>query len=127
MYIIDLRWSFQVLQHCFDAGINISASVCDMDGVNKRALSILGASVEKPYILLNNREVVTIFDTPHLLKCFRNMFLKYDIKCRTNIKSNDQIGFGKIFCFIRITILYIFSISWQFRFIFLQVLLNGAI
>ncbi|CAK1589248.1 unnamed protein product [Parnassius mnemosyne] len=65
-----------------------------MDGVNKRALSILGASVEQPYILLNNREVVTIFDTPHLLKCFRNMFLKYDIKCPTNITSNDQIGFG---------------------------------
>ncbi|CAK1591825.1 unnamed protein product [Parnassius mnemosyne] len=84
----------EVLQHCFDAGVNISATVCDMDGVNKRALSILGASVEQPYILLNNREVVTIFDTPHLLKCFRNMFLKYDIKCPTNITSNDQIGFG---------------------------------
>ncbi|KAH9632243.1 hypothetical protein HF086_002878 [Spodoptera exigua] len=74
-----------VLNCCFDAGINICASVCDMDGVNKRALCLLGASVENPYIEVSNHKIVTLFDTPHLLKCFRNLFMKCDVRFSTNI------------------------------------------
>lgn len=77
--------------------MNIAATVCDLDGVNKRALGILGATVEQPYINIADQEVVTLFDTPHLLKCFRNLFMKYDIKCPTDITSNDKSGFGKSF------------------------------
>ncbi|CAG4978655.1 unnamed protein product [Parnassius apollo] len=40
----------EVLNSCFDAGLNICASVCDLDGVNKKALGLLGASVENPCI-----------------------------------------------------------------------------
>ncbi|XP_048484363.1 uncharacterized protein LOC119691684 [Plutella xylostella] len=65
-----------------------------MDGVNRRALSILGATANEPSITVENREVVTLFDAPHLLKCFRNLFLKNDIECKTNISSEDQIGKG---------------------------------
>ncbi|CAK1597698.1 unnamed protein product [Parnassius mnemosyne] len=84
----------EVLNQCFQAGINISATVCDMDGVNRRALSILGANVQQPYFTLHNKEIVTLFDTPHLLKCFRNLFMKYDIQCRTNISSGTEVGTG---------------------------------
>ncbi|CAH2104627.1 unnamed protein product [Euphydryas editha] len=84
----------EVLHQCYKAGVNIAATVCDMDGVNRRALSILGASTEHPYIIVENREIVVMFDTPHLLKCFRNMFLKYNIECDTNINSNLQTGRG---------------------------------
>lgn len=74
--------------------MNISATVCDMDGVNRRALSILGASKSQPYFNLKNNEVVAIFDPPHLLKCFRNLFLKYNINCITNITSDNTKGKG---------------------------------
>ncbi|CAF4883247.1 unnamed protein product [Pieris macdunnoughi] len=84
----------EILQQCFASGINISATVCDMDGVNRRALSILGATVERPYITVHNKEIVTLFDTPHLVKCFRNLFLKYDIECTTNISSEVKKGKG---------------------------------
>lgn len=86
---------FQVLQNCFDAGLNICATVCDMDGVNKRALSILGATAENPVTTVGNKEVVTLFDTPHLLKCFRNLFMKHDIQCQTDITSDNRSGIGK--------------------------------
>ncbi|CAH2109175.1 unnamed protein product [Euphydryas editha] len=85
---------FQVLNCCFEAGLNICVSVCDMDGVNKRALCLLGASVEHPVIKVGEHNIVTIFDTPHLLKCFRNLFLKYDIKFTTDITSENRQGFG---------------------------------
>ncbi|KAJ2949380.1 hypothetical protein O0L34_g15292 [Tuta absoluta] len=65
-----------------------------MDGVNRRALSILGATTEHPYIKFETREIVTFYDTPHLLKCFRNMFLKYNVECDTNIHSCGKIGRG---------------------------------
>lgn len=67
-----------------------------MDGVNRRALAILGATAARPVITVDDVEVVTMFDPPHLLKCFRNMFLKYNIKCSTqNITSADKKGEGK--------------------------------
>ncbi|KAL3613000.1 Protein kinase C, brain isozyme [Castilleja foliolosa] len=83
-----------VLLQCFESGVNIAATVCDMDGVNRRALSILKATPENPTIQIANREVVTMFDPPHLLKCFRNLFLKYNIEHLTNISSGDKQGKG---------------------------------
>ena len=96
---------FQVILQCFQAEIKISATVCDMDGVNRRALSILGATMEHPYINLQDNEIVTLFDTPHLLKCFRNLFLKYNIECETNISSDGNIARGTIIFSIYNTLL----------------------
>ncbi|KAF9413695.1 hypothetical protein HW555_008141 [Spodoptera exigua] len=84
----------EVLNCCFDAGNNICASVCDMDGVNKKALCLLGAFVENPYIEVSNHKIDTLFDTPHLLKCFRNLFMKYDVRFSTNITSDNKQGIG---------------------------------
>ncbi|XP_045505816.1 uncharacterized protein LOC123702180 [Colias croceus] len=80
----------EVLHACFHAGIIIAATVCDMDGVNRRALTQLGASVEQPYFKFEEHEIVALYDTPHLLKCFRNLFLKYNIKCSSNVECNGR-------------------------------------
>ncbi|KAJ2948553.1 hypothetical protein O0L34_g7808 [Tuta absoluta] len=85
----------QVLRRCFDSDINISATVCDMDGVNRRALGILGATVKKPIIEIDDHKVVSLFDPPHLLKCFRNLFLKYDVKHTSNICDGTGKGVAK--------------------------------
>lgn len=94
---IKFKFIFQVLLNCFDAGLKVSATVCDMDGVNKRALGILGANVQQPIISVGGQEVVTLFDTPHLLKCFRNLFLKHNIEYQTNVTSDGKTGIGKQF------------------------------
>ncbi|CAG5019180.1 unnamed protein product [Parnassius apollo] len=50
----------EVLNSCFDAGLNICASVCDLDGVNNKALDLLGASVENPCIETTNKELESL-------------------------------------------------------------------
>ncbi|PZC71110.1 hypothetical protein B5X24_HaOG214063 [Helicoverpa armigera] len=35
-----------------------------------------------------------MYDPPHLLKCFRNLFLKYNIQCTTEITSKNKSGIG---------------------------------
>lgn len=89
--------------------MTISATVCDMDGVNRRALTILGASKSQPYFKIENNEVVAIFDPPHLLKCFRNLFLKYNIKCITNITSDNTKGKGNYCSLLNINDVCLYS------------------
>lgn len=87
---------FQVLVHCQDHNIHIAATVCDLNAVNRKALCILGATTTSPKFSLNDNEVFALFDTPHLIKCFRNMFMKHDIKCNPDISSADgEKGTGK--------------------------------
>ncbi|CAH2083834.1 unnamed protein product [Euphydryas editha] len=55
----------EVLHQFYKAGVNIAVTVCYMDGVNGRALSILGASTEHPYITMENRKIVVML-THHI-------------------------------------------------------------
>ncbi|XP_047036130.1 uncharacterized protein LOC124641914 [Helicoverpa zea] len=84
----------EIVRECREAGLSIAATVCDMDGVNRRALSILGATCEKPSITIDDIDIISMYDPPHLLKCFRNLFLKYNIQCTTQITSNNKSGIG---------------------------------
>ncbi|KAH9632251.1 hypothetical protein HF086_002886 [Spodoptera exigua] len=75
-----------VLRPCFDTGLEVVSTVCDLDGVNIRAINSLGSSTDQPYFNFEGREVVTILDPPHLLKCFRNIFLKHNIQFEQDIQ-----------------------------------------
>lgn len=80
--------------------------VCDMNAVNRRAPNILLATANCPQFELNNKKNITIFDThsTHLIKCFRSLFLKYDIECPINITfATGNQGKGKCY-FLYITI-----------------------
>lgn len=81
---------FQILIECFEANLNVMATVCDLSTVNLKVLKTLGANSTNPYFIINKHEIVTILDLPHLLKCTRNLFLKHDIECTTDLKCNDN-------------------------------------
>ncbi|KAH9632236.1 hypothetical protein HF086_002871 [Spodoptera exigua] len=49
-----------IARECREAGLSIAATVCDMDGVNRRALSILGATCEKPSISIDDKEIISL-------------------------------------------------------------------
>jgi hypothetical protein len=51
----------------------------DMGANNVTALILLGATICHPYFKFQNQETVTMYDPPHLLKCTRSLFLKYDV------------------------------------------------
>ncbi|CAG4986368.1 unnamed protein product [Colias eurytheme] len=87
----------EVLHECLKTGINVCATVCDMDGVNVRALENLGSTVENPFFIFEGEEIITLPDPPHLLKCFRNLFMSYDVKLPIPVQSTttgNTIGTG---------------------------------
>ena len=82
------RFLKEVLGACQDAGLRVVATVCDMGANNVRALRQLGATRRKPFFTFQNREIVTVYDPPHLLKCTRNLFLKYDVQFKSELLHN---------------------------------------
>lgn len=86
--------NFQVLSACFGAGLEVVGVVCDLDGVNLRAINCLGSSTDKPFFYHQGHEIVTILDPPHLLKCFRNNFLKHNIQFLQDVQIEGQQSLG---------------------------------
>lgn len=52
----------------FDSGINICAIVCDQASSNVRLFSLIGATANKSYFVMNERKLFIFFDPPHLLE-----------------------------------------------------------
>ena len=59
-------------------GLHGIATVCDMGTNNVRAMKLLGSTWGEPFFQFQNQAIAIIYDPPHLLKCTRNLFLKYD-------------------------------------------------
>lgn len=85
-----------MLTECLKIGLHVVGTVCDLSSVNVKALENLGASTESPYFIHEGKEIVTIADTPHLLKCTRNMFLQHNIECDLEMQSDGRVVKGKI-------------------------------
>lgn len=70
--------------------MNVVATVCDLSTVNLKVLRTMGATTREPFFSCYGHEIVSILDPPHLLKCTRNLFMKYDIECSAEFHSNDN-------------------------------------
>jgi len=84
-----LKFLEDVLGTCHNAGLHIVATVCDMNANNFKALQLLGATRKKPFFKFQNQEIVTVCDTPHLLKCTRKHFHKYDVQFQYELMHNQ--------------------------------------
>ena len=85
-----LKFLEEVLGACQNAGLHIVATVCDMNANNIKALQLLGATRQKPLFKFQDQEIVTLCDTPHLLKCTRNLFYKYDVQLQSELMHNQR-------------------------------------
>jgi hypothetical protein len=54
-------------------------TVCDQAVQNKKAIRLLGATLKNPVILIDGIGVVTSWDMPHCLKCFRTNIFTHDL------------------------------------------------
>jgi hypothetical protein len=79
----------EVLDACQNAGLQVVATVCDMGANNIKALKLLGATQSKPFFKFQDQDIVTVYDPPHLLKCTRNLFLKYDVQFESELMGNQ--------------------------------------
>lgn len=69
--------------------MNVVATVCDLCTVNLKVLRTMGATTRDPFFSFDGHEIVAILDPPHLLKCTRNLFMKHNVQCTTDIECND--------------------------------------
>jgi hypothetical protein len=70
----------EVLGTCQNVGLHVVATVCDMGTNNVKAMKLLGSTRGEPFFQFQNQAIATIYDPPHLLKCTRNLFQKYDVQ-----------------------------------------------
>lgn len=74
-----------------NAGLTVVATVCDQGSGNRSAIKYLieesraawirrGEEPKNNIILVDNTEVVPLYDTPHLMKCIRNNLMVKDLK-----------------------------------------------
>ncbi|KAH9645946.1 hypothetical protein HF086_011408, partial [Spodoptera exigua] len=80
----------EILTECFNSNMDVVATVCDLSTVNMKVLKTMGATTRDPYFSHNNKEIVAVLDPPHLLKCTRNLLLKHDVECTTDIQGNNE-------------------------------------
>jgi hypothetical protein len=57
----------EVLSACYNVGLHVVATVCDMGTNNVKALKLLGSIIRKPFFQFQN-QAITIYDPPHILK-----------------------------------------------------------
>lgn len=67
---------------------------CDQGSANRKMFSILNATSDKPYTIIEGKKIYLIYDVPHLLKSIRNNLLNGNIllkfsKCVKTIRFYD--------------------------------------
>jgi hypothetical protein len=60
-----------------------------MGANNIKALKLLGATKRKPFFGFHNHEIATVYDPLQLLKCIRNLFMKYDVPLMSEHLGNQ--------------------------------------
>jgi len=88
----------EVISAVQTTGLKIKATVCDQGCTNQAAINILikerihrckTQNIEDRYMgfLINDEEIVPLYDPPHLLKCMRNNLLTKNLNFTYNVKN----------------------------------------
>jgi hypothetical protein len=72
-----LQFLIGVLGACQSVGLH---AVCDMGVNNIKAMKLLGSTRSEPFFQFQNEAIAMIYYPPHLLKCTRKLFRKYDVQ-----------------------------------------------
>ena len=84
----------EVLGVCQNVGLHVIATVCDEGTNNVKAMKLLGSTTSETFFQFQNQAIATIYDPSHLLKCTRNLFLKYDVQFESE-RLNSQLPVAK--------------------------------
>lgn len=68
-------------------GIEVVAISCDQGPSNRLAFEKLGITIENPYIMVQDKQIVCLYDVPHLFKSVRNNLLDNDFIVEGDIVS----------------------------------------
>jgi len=84
-----VRFLNEELGACQKAGLQVVATICDMNTNSVKVLKLLGATRWKPFFMFQNQDIVAVYDSPYHLKCIRNLFLKYDVQFESELMHNQ--------------------------------------
>lgn len=65
-------------------GFTVQCVICDQGATNRQMFSMFGVTVDEPFVDVDGDVVHFMYDPPHLVKCIRNNFMKYDIMFNEN-------------------------------------------
>ena len=75
-----------------ETGLNVVALVCDQ-GSNKRSFiqHLEKVTIDRPYLMYENRKIFVFYDPPHLLKNVRNNLKKADLRIDEGVVNWQHI------------------------------------
>lgn len=87
-----------VIRAAFKSGLNVIATVCDQGAANRSAINSLYEETNRYFgqkneenrlfgFLVDGKEIIPLFDPPHLLKCIRNLLFEHDVVFQKNGKN----------------------------------------
>jgi len=79
----------EFLGACQNAGLDVVATICDMDAKGVKPLKQLAATIQKPFFKFWNQDILTVYDPPHFLKCTRNLFLNCKVQFESELMCNQ--------------------------------------
>ena len=97
----------KVVMSCQNVGLNVKSIICDQGSANIAAVNKLYNETKEYFIrkgeenrmfgvLIGEKEILPLFDCPHLLKSFRNNFFKYRAEFKWKKDSKEQANWDHI-------------------------------
>ena len=74
----------EAIQRLRLAGFNVQCVICDQGATNRQMFSMFAVSVDEPYVDVDGEIIHFMYDPPHLVKCLRNNFMKYNFMFNEN-------------------------------------------
>ena len=75
-----------------ETGLNVVALVCDQGSNNRSFIQHLEkVTIDRPYLMYENRKIFVFYDPPHLLKNVRNNLKKADLRIDEGVVSWQHI------------------------------------
>lgn len=81
----------EIIKKLQETGFVVKSVVCDLGTNNVKLRKLLSVSVDNPFITINGERIYFFYDAPHLLKCTRNNFKKYDFQHDDKIYSWSHV------------------------------------
>lgn len=75
------------LEAAFNAGFIVRATICDQGSNNRNLYKRLNVSINEPYFYYENRKINALYDTPNLIKSFRNVLMKSNLNTPDGVAS----------------------------------------
>lgn len=72
---------FNCIQKLSSISFNVKVMISDLGSNFKKCSDQQGIIPETPYFNVSGKEIVFMFDPPHLLKATRNNFFNYKFEC----------------------------------------------